>query len=655
MGDRYMKHKGNRDLLSKAWYDFVVQKKDTVSGIDELILESWKRSRANNIDFEKLHHLPNDREVVQNAKRKNHVLIDIAKPYMDDLYKIINNTNFMVTLIDKEGYVLEAIVHPKLVENTEFHLANISEDRVGTNAMGTCLYINKPIQTYGEEHYHKTLHHFTTSAAPIHDGEGNLIGAIGITGFAYDVSVHTLGMAIAAAYAIENKYKLFQEKQNLLVKGYSNLINYSTSDGVIILDSEGKITSANKHAENILGIKNEDILYKKVEEVLLGSIDFSKYLKSKEDRFNIKAVLNVNNKNISCNISLIKLKSDLELMGYILMINKDQGPNINIGRQRSRLYSFEDIVGESNIIKESIEIAKVASNGNSNILILGESGTGKELFAQSIHSNSHRRNKPFVDVNCGALPVGLAESELFGYEGGAYTGARKEGQIGKFEMANGGTIFLDEIGELPLSIQAALLRVIQERKVRRIGSTKTIDIDVMIIAATNRDLFEAVEQNLFRRDLFYRLNVFTINLPPLRDHKEDIPLLINHFINKYNKLFNTKIEGVTEEVLNVFYNYDWPGNIRELENILERSVQVANSKVIEIRDLPMYLRMKADNENIYKSNISLLDFQEKKILEENLEKNKGNIKLTAEILGLSRATLYRKISMLNIDVERYRL
>ena len=178
-------------------------------------------------------------------------------------------------------------------------------------------------------------------------------------------------------------------------------------------------------------------------------------------------------------------------------------------------------------------------------------------------------------------------------------------------MANGGTIFLDEIGELPLSIQAALLRVIQERKVRRIGSTKTIDIDVMIIAATNRDLFEAVEQNLFRRDLFYRLNVFTINLPPLRDHKEDIPLLINHFINKYNKLFNTKIEGVTEEVLNVFYNYDWPGNIRELENILERSVQVANSKVIEIRDLPMYLRMKADNENIYKSNISLLDFQEK--------------------------------------------
>ncbi len=177
----------------------------------------------------------------------------------------------------------------------------------------------------------------------------------------------------------------------------------------------------------------------------------------------------------------------------------------------------------------------------------------------------------------------------------------------------------------------------------------------MIIAATNRDLFEAVEQNLFRRDLFYRLNVFTINLPPLRDHKEDIPLLINHFINKYNKLFNTKIEGVIEEVLNVFYNYDWPGNIRELENILERSVQVANSKVIEIRDLPMYLRMKADNENIYKSNISLLDFQEKKILEENLEKNKGNIKLTAEILGLSRATLYRKISKLNIDVERYRL
>ena len=651
-----MKHKTNRDILSRAWYDFVVLKKDDIYGIDELILESWKRSRARNIDYEKVHPLPNDREAAQSSKRKNHMLIDIAKPYMDDLYKIINNTNFMVTLLDKEGYILETIIHPKLVEKNKFSSLNLSEDRIGTNAIGTCLYINKPIQTYGEEHYHKLLHSYTTSAAPIHDQEGNLIGVIGITGFADDISLHTLGMAIAAAYAIENRYRLFQEKQNLLVKSYSSLINHSTSDGIIILDSKSRITSVNKRAENILGIRSEDVLYKKIEDVLQGSIDFGKYLNSNEDSFNINAILNINNNNINCNVSLIKLKSDLELMGYIIMINPKEGTiNLNLERHKKRLYTFEDIVGETDIIKECISIVKIASRGNSNILILGESGTGKELFAQSIHSNSPRRDKPFIDVNCGALPVGLAESELFGYEGGAFTSARKEGQIGKFEMANGGTIFLDEIGELPLSVQAALLRVIQEKKVRRIGSTKTVDIDVMIIAATNRDLSDAVLKNLFRKDLFYRLNVFTINLPPLREHKEDIPLLINHFIKKFNKIFSTNIEGVTEEVLNTFYNYDWPGNIRELENIIERSVQVANDKIISVRDLPMYLRMRADKGNTRNDNISLIDFNEKKIIQENLEKYKGNIKLTAQVLGISRATLYRKISKLNIDVEKYRL
>ena len=652
-----MKLKSNRKQLANAWNNFVVMKKDDVSGVNEVILESWKRSRAKNIDYEKVHPLPNDREAVQNSKRKNHMLIDIAKPYMDDLYRIINNTNFMVTLLDRDGYILETIIHPKLVEKNKFSSLNLSEGRIGTNAMGTCLYIDKPIQTYGEEHYHKLLHTYTTSAAPIHDHEGNLIGVIGITGFADDVSLHTLGMATAVAYAIENRYKLFQEKQNLLVKGYSNLINHSTSDGIIIIDDKLRITSVNKKAENLLGLRKEDVIYKKIHEVIQGSVDFNKYLNSQEDSFNIKAVLNINNNNINCNISIIKLESDLELMGYIIMINaKNEAINLNLQRYRKRLYTFEDIVGESDIIKECISIAKIASKGNSNILILGESGTGKELFAQSIHSYGPRRDKPFIDVNCGALPQGLAESELFGYEGGAFTGARKEGQIGKFEMANGGTIFLDEIGELPLTVQASLLRVIQEKKIRRIGSTKTIDIDVMIIAATNRDLFEAVEKNLFRKDLFYRLNVFAINLPPLREHKEDIPLLVEHLIKKFNLIFNTNIEGVKDEVLNVFYNYDWPGNIRELENIIERSVQVANDKMISIKDLPMYLRVRAEKVILnYNNDITLMDFNEKKIIQENLEKYKGNIKLTAQVLGMSRATLYRKISKLNIDVNKYRI
>lgn len=342
-------------------------------------------------------------------------------------------------------------------------------------------------------------------------------------------------------------------------------------------------------------------------------------------------------------------------MGFVIMINKVDNKANTINSNNDGLYSFEDIIGDSDSIKETINIAKIASQGNSNILILGESGTGKELFAQSIHNNSSRKDKPFIDVNCGALPLSLAESELFGYEGGWYTGLRKDGQPGKFELADGGTIFLDEIGELPLSIQAALLRVIQERKVMRIGATNSKDIDVMIIAATNKNLFEAVQNNTFRGDLFYRLNVFTIALPPLREHREDIPKLIASFIGKYNKIFNANVEGIAEDVLHVLTHYNWLGNIRELENIIERAVQIARNKNIQVRDLPVYLTLAVDTDGINPMrNISMIESQEYKTIASTLQNTKGNAKLASEILGISRATIYRKLSKFGLNINDFR-
>lgn len=546
-----MRNKNRRKLLAKAWYDFFVLEIDDVSNVDDFILESWRRSRSYKIDYEKQGIEESDKEARERSIEENNLLIEIARPYMDDLYKIINNTNFMITLLDEDGILLEAIVHPNLQARTKFHSINLSERRVGTNAMGTCLILNRPIQTYGEEHFHKLLQQFTTSAAPIHDESGELLGCIGITGFANDVSVHTLGMATAVSYAIENKIRLSKDKHNSYNESYFHII-------------------ADK-------------------------------------------------------------------------------------RIREGLYSFDDIIGESNIIKESINIAKIAARGNSNVLILGESGTGKELFAQSIHNSSNRRDKPFIDINCGALPEGLAESELFGYEGGAYTGSRKEGQPGKFELAHGGTIFLDEIGELPLSIQASLLRVIQERRIVKVGGSKSKDIDIMIIAATNRNLFEAVKNGGFRKDLFYRLNVFTINLPSLREHREDIQVLIDFFIKRYNRKFNRRIQGITTEVLYIFHNYNWPGNIRELENVIERGVQIAQRDRIDIGDLPVYLTEDINIANIKgKESITVMESEECKIIHHNLDKTKGNIKLTSEILGISRATLYRKISRYNLDIDNYR-
>lgn len=652
-----MNYEDKRKLIAEDWNNFVVLGKNKTQEINEEVKESWKRSKINKINYEQIDIEKGDYECQKRSREKNSIFIDVSRPYMQDLYKVINNSDFMITLLDKEGFLLDVVLNTTLAEDTEFKHINLSEKRIGTNAMGTCLYLDKPIQTYAEEHFYKLLHKFTTAAAPIHNNSGALIGCIGITGFAKDVSVHTLGMAIAASYAIENKLKLYEDKNSLLLKNYTNIIHNSISDGIIVIDSNGKITSVNVVAKNMLEANQADLLNMDIQDVLIGSIDFKRFINQSLDFFNKQGVFKIGNKPIHCNISLTKLENELEVMGFIIMLSKSNGIIVQENKgNKNKLYSFEDIIGESDSIKETINIAKIASQGNSNILIMGESGTGKELFAQSIHNNSLRRNKAFIDINCGALPLSLAESELFGYEGGSYTGARKEGQPGKFELADGGTIFLDEIGELPLSIQAALLRVIQERKVTRIGATTSRNIDVMIIAATNRDLFKAVEEKTFRGDLFYRLNVFNINIPSLRENKEDISRLINHFIKKYNKLFNLNVEEIEEDALYILKKYDWPGNIRQLENIIERAVQLATNDKIGLRDLPSYLIMNIDyNKMDLNKSINILESKECKEIINILKKTRGNVKQASELLGIGRATVYRKIEKYNVNIDEFRV
>lgn len=651
-----MNYLNDRIIIKEAWNNFFAQNKQKVSGINSLILESWIRCRDKGVDCFNQHIEVNDKELRKKSIEKNSFLIDISRPYMNDLYKTIGKSNFSITLVDKDGYVIDSINNPIVTKISRFKIMNLREDRVGTNAMGTCLHLDMPIQTWGEEHYYEGFHDFTTSAAPIHDSKGNLIGCIGITGSATYVSLHTIGMAIAIAYAIENKIKAIEEKEKSIFKSYDNIINQSISDGLIILDNEYKIVSLNKTIENILSIKQEETMGVNIKDIVYNYEELRMYLDKDINFTNKKAKFKIENKLINCNISLSRIESGLEKIGFIIIVNKQedtQDEPINI--ITNKLYSFNDIVGDSDAIMESINFAKIASEGNSNVLIIGESGTGKELFAQSIHNNGPRKSKPFIDINCGALPLSLAESELFGYEGGSYTGAKKEGKAGKFEMADGGTIFLDEIGELPLSLQAALLRVIQERKVTRIGGLDSKDIDVMIVAATNRDLFKAVQGNTFRRDLFYRLNVFNINLPPLRERKSDIPIMVDSFIQKYNKSSNTYIQGITDDVLDIFKKYNWPGNVREIENIIERAVQIAQNEKIEVRDLPLYLRLSIDKNTNSKKKISLIETQEYTSIINVLRETKGNAKLAANILGIGRATIYRKLSRYDIDINEYRI
>ncbi|NVM01831.1 MAG: sigma-54-dependent Fis family transcriptional regulator [Candidatus Helarchaeota archaeon] len=327
-----------------------------------------------------------------------------------------------------------------------------------------------------------------------------------------------------------------------------------------------------------------------------------------------------------------------------------------IDKSGIKLDQIDFVIGKSPTFREILKsISKIAKSPSA-VLLMGESGTGKEILAKTIHNNSDRANRPFVRINCSAIPETLLESELFGYEKGAFTGAVSR-KIGKFELADKGTAFLDEIGEMPLNLQAKLLNFIQEKEFERVGGTKTIKIDVRIIAATNKNLEEAIEQNQFREDLYYRLNVFPIYLPPLRERAEDIPLFIEYFIEKYNEELGKKVKGISDEALFLLKNYNWPGNIRELGNIIERAMVIGSKDVITPQDLPHEIfgilgkvRKPAKEFSLREGASSLWEV-EKGIIERALQECNYNQSLAAKKLGISRNHLRYRIKKWNISIK----
>lgn len=335
--------------------------------------------------------------------------------------------------------------------------------------------------------------------------------------------------------------------------------------------------------------------------------------------------------------------------------------NLLLRQQLKAKYKFENIVGNGPEMSRMFELVEKVCNTDSTVLVLGDSGTGKELVARAIHYNSHRAEMPLIIVNCGAIPEELLETELFGHMKGSFTGAHAT-KLGKFDAANGGTIFLDEIGDMSLKLQVKILRVLQERCFEPVGSTKTHDVDVRIIAATNQDLEKAVQQKRFREDLFYRLNVIPIRVPPLRERKGDIPLLVQHFIQKFNAESDKHIDGLSKSALNILINYAWPGNVRELENLIERLVILKSTGTVENEDLPEGITSSRPSATIKGlDSISIVDksFSFKKALEDfesgliikALEQTGWNKNKAAELLGLNRTTLVEKIKKKQINVD----
>ncbi|MBW2035211.1 MAG: sigma-54-dependent Fis family transcriptional regulator, partial [Deltaproteobacteria bacterium] len=337
----------------------------------------------------------------------------------------------------------------------------------------------------------------------------------------------------------------------------------------------------------------------------------------------------------------IKLERIKILIDRIIEKKKLQNENIFLKKRLKERYKYDELIGISPKMQEIYEIIDRISLSSPIVLIQGESGTGKELVARVIHKNSDRKDKPFIPVNCGAMVEGLLESELFGYVKGAFTGAFSD-KIGLFEAAQGGTIFLDEIAEITPALQVKLLRVLQERKIRPVGDTRESDIDVRVITATNRDVEEAVKSGALRKDLFYRVNVVSIKLPPLVERKEDISLLIIHFMNKFNAMSKRRVVGVSPDAMDILLNYHWPGNVRQLENMIERAFALGIDETIQLGDLPPEIRGSKETSETKKPVYALRE-NEIVLIKRALRETNGNKAEASKLLGINITTLYRKI------------
>lgn len=431
----------------------------------------------------------------------------------------------------------------------------------------------------------------------------------------------------------------------------------TTHEGIFAIDSRGYIRHCNSMAEELFKTTKNDIVGSHISKFMRGTPALE-VLRSGTGYTENEEVYNSERGSYHFIVTAKPYFSERNVAGVVISfrdIEEAQKLVYNINT-RALKYTFDDIMGESEALRRAKNQALLTARGNSTVLITGESGTGKEMFAKAIHYSSSRGKGPFVTVNCGAIPENLLESELFGYEKGAFTGANEKGKFGKFELANGGTIFLDEIGDMPLHLQVKLLHVLQNMRFERVGGNKVIIVDVRVIAATNKDLEAMIKDGTFREDLYYRLSVIPLTIPPLRGRRTDIKPLMYHFLNKYNTFMNKKIIGFTEEVEYIYEAYDWPGNVRELENAIEYGTNMAFGDKIGIDAIPgRLLKNDANTIHIEESDLPLSEqvkFYEKEIITRKLKKYSGNSNakdLVAKDLGLSRATLYRKLSELDIN------
>lgn len=705
----------SQDDIRIAWQKFVKNEPIQEGCVPPHILRGWQTSKKFEVDpFHPQVPPVLDKNDFLTICEKHQDLLQSAEHMMDMLAVSIRDKGYIATLAVATGHLLAVVGDGELLGQAYARYNSPGAVRsirnVGVSALSLCMSEKRPIMVTGYEHYNSSFHDWCCAAAPIFDVDGIPIASLTISSHISQRDTHTLTLATSCAHGIsvhlrEKALMQTQQHLNALLESVHNAL----PEAIVAFDQEGLVTHANdkamtlfKHVHPLTGCEMKKLIstpdQPRVQHLLnigqQGTLELEVLTCDGPTNHICRFVPIVLEDGSTCGITA-SFSSRRQLMD----IAKHVGGNY-------AKYSFDDIKGESALFKEQIAFAKRAAQSDFKILITGESGTGKELFAQSIHNSSRMHNGPFVGISCAAIPRDLIESELFGYVGGAFTGARRNGMIGKMELATGGTLFLDEINSLPLEMQVKLLRVLQQMEIVRIGDTKPTPINARIIAATNQDLREAVHQGTFREDLFFRLNVVELVIPPLRDRKDDIGLLAHIFLRRQAYESHMPFQRIAGDAMNALFSYDWPGNVRELENVCERALLMSDDGIITSRHLPPHLdpqqaaaptplmtslppmasmttqlpepnkpstsgmskaplpvaasgepwefgQLEHHGQHGHSGELKVGDnIQDayRKLIIETLTSCQGNISRTAEQLGIARSTLYRKMKQFKISL-----
>ncbi|MGD9568825.1 MAG: sigma-54-dependent Fis family transcriptional regulator [Sedimentibacter sp.] len=623
--------------IELAWEHFIAGEIITDFNLPRYpVFESWKRSMQMGVPHNlKKAPLKLDGLGVMAEKERHHDLFNIIDPYLDNIFKIFHNENMAVTFSNEKGIILaikSGIIMQKKCNSDNYVVgASWNENDCGTNGIGTSLHTCKAIQIFATEHYCKIAHTINCSSALIKEPYSEIVlGVLTLTTHKDIVPAHTLNWTISEAQKIEKaiQYRFQEESMSLL-----NCLFEMNEQPCIICKTDGEISKINKSAQIMFDVKVGEKIDSNFE-------NFPKYFLSHE-LYDAPCKVVCYKTEQSYIATIIPWSIGNYVIGAIVYFQKENLlPNqLSIAKMSDICSNFNCIIGKNASLRQVINLADKFSDSDMPILITGETGTGKEVLARAIHSNSNRKERPFLPVNCGAIPKELISSELFGYVEGAFTGTQKGGRIGKIEASSGGTLFLDEICEMPIDMQVYLLRVLEEGTITRVGSNKAIPINLRIICATNKDIWNEVEAGHFRKDLYYRLNTIELQLPPLRCRRDDIILLAEYFLKQKSNDFK-----LSTDAMEVLMGYSWPGNIRELKSVINRAVLLSKKSIITSSEL--FIPYKKLEPIHYIFDI------ETKINEKQLTPDKirqaikecgGNKSLAARRLDVSRMTLYRKI------------